>query len=374
MAAIPPSMRAMVHRWPGSPSKVLSLEDASVPSLPSETSVLVRVSHVALHPGTVIMMHLVPSLFRRFPAIAETDFSGVVVKTGSQVLTGPEPCTRHFPVGTPVFGSFQVPVHLRSGQGALGEYVAVDSSCVARVPNGVSYAEASALSVSLYTAITLVDSVKLPPKSAMLINAPCGGVGSFATQLLRHRYPEGRIVGICSEAKQSLAKELGCDEVVDYKSFSNSEHWSLTQYLKSRYGNESKFDAIFDAYGSQELWEACSGYLKSGRDHVYATVGPKVGCAYSAIPGFFWKVMKNTLLPSWLGGVPRTYRQISAFLDADALEKCREVVLDGAVKAHVGGVWELEKATLAYDQFTGGHAGGKLVIKVWEPEPPASDS
>ncbi|KJF61373.1 oxidoreductase, zinc-binding [Coccidioides immitis RS] len=341
-----------------------------VPSLPTETSVLVRVSHVALHPGTIILMHLVPSLFRRFPAIAETDFSGVVVGAGAGVPTAADSSTRNFPVGTPVFGSFQVPVHLSSGQGALAEYIAIEFSSIAQKPDNVSYAAASALGASLYTAITLIDAAKLPPRFRVLINAACGGVGHFATQLLKHRDPEGHIVGICSLHKETLAKQLGCDEVIDYRAFPNSEHRSLTEYLTSRYGStaEDKFDAIFDAYGSQDLWESSPGYLKSGKNHVYATVGPKVGCTYSAILGFLWKMAKNTLWPALLGGVPRVYRQISAFLDTDGLEKCREVAVDGSVKAYLGGVWEMEEMMLAYKELTGGHAQGKLVIKVWDPE------
>ncbi|QVM13164.1 zinc ion binding [Coccidioides posadasii str. Silveira] len=313
-------MRTVIHRRPGSPPEVLSFDKGLVPSLPTETSVLVRVSHVALHPGTIILMHLVPSLFRHFPAIAETDFSGVVVGAGAGVPTAADSSTRSFPSGTPVFGSFQVPVHLSSG---------------------------------------------------VLINAPCGGVGHFATQLLKHRDPEGHIVGICSLHKETLAKQLGCDEVIDYKAFPNSEHRSLAEYLTSWYGStaEDKFDAIFDAYGSQDLWESSPGYLKSGKNHVYATVGPKVGCTYSAILGFLWKMAKNTIWPpALLGGVPRVYRQISAFLDTDGLEKCREVAVDGSVKAYLGGVWEMEEMMLAYKELTGGHAQGKLVIKVWDPE------
>ncbi|EER25170.1 conserved hypothetical protein [Coccidioides posadasii C735 delta SOWgp] len=333
-------MRTVIHRRPGSPPEVLSFDKGLVPSLPTETSVLVRVSHVALHPGTIILMHLVPSLFRHFPAIAETDFSGVVVEAGAGVPTAADSSTRSFPSGTPVFG-------------ALAEYIAIESSSIPQKPDNVSYAAASALGASLYTAITLIDAAKLPPRFRVLINAPCGGVGHFATQLLKHRDLEGHIVGICSLHKETLAKQLGCDEVIDYKAFPNSEHRSLAEYLTS----------------CQDLWESSPGYLKSGKNHVYATVGPKVGCTYSAILGFLWKMAKNTIWPpALLGGVPRVYRQISAFLDTDGLEKCREVAVDGSVKAYLGGVWEMEEMMLAYKELTGGHAQGKLVIKVWDPE------
>lgn len=363
-------MRAWTQRRAGSPSNVLSLQNISVPSLPTETSVLVRVSHVALHPGTIILMHLVPGLFRRFPSTAETDFSGVVVQAGSKAATSSSENESHrsFPVGTPVFGTFEVPVHLRSGQGALAEYIAIETSSISQKPKNASFSAASASSVSLYTAIKLVDGAKFPPNSKILINAPCGGVGHFATQLLRHFNPQGCIVGICSGKKEALAKELGCDEVIDYRAFPSNDKQTLVQHLKSRYGTkqDDKFDAIFDAYGNQDLWESSPDYLKPGKDHPYATVGPKVSCAYSGMFGFMWKMMKNTLRPVWLGGVPRTYAQVSAFLNTDGLEQCREVVESGHVKAHVGKVHDLEEAMLAYDELTGGHADGKVVVRVWD--------
>ncbi|KAK2825726.1 hypothetical protein FQN49_007427 [Arthroderma sp. PD_2] len=375
--SIPRTMRAWTHRQRGSPSKVLSMtEDASIPTLLTDTSVLVQISHVAFHPGILILMHFIPSWLRRMPAIPETDFSGVVISCGKNVSavtapdnTGYEPKMRDFRAGTPVFGSLPVMAHLRSGHGALAEYIVIESAAIARKPTNASFAEASGLGVSAHTAVVLVESAKVPTDAKILINAPCGGVGHFATQLLRHRNPTARIVGICSGHNHGLALQLGCDDTVDHTSFPNAEGQTLTDHLATKYGKEEEqFDVIFDAYGSQDLWTSSARYLKPGIDHPYVNVGPKQEVSISEVPGFLWKVIKNSTLPTWLGGVPRPYKQISAFTNTEAIEKCRELAQTGEFKTHVGETWDMDQALSAYEMMASGHARGKVIVKIWEPE------
>ncbi|KAF3491715.1 oxidoreductase [Arthroderma uncinatum] len=374
--SIPRTMRAWTHRQAGSPSRVLSMtENVPIPTLPTDTSVLVRVSYVATHPGMLILMHFVPSWLRRMPAIPETDFSGVIVSCGKNVpgssTTGGEcePGVRDFRPGTSVFGSMPVMPHLRSGQGALAEYIAIESAAIARKPTNISFEEAAALGVSAHTATVLVEAAEVPKDAKILINAPCGGVGHFATQLLRHRNPTARIIGICSGHNHELAVRLGCDDTIDHTAFPNAEGQTLTDYLSAKYGNEQEqFDIIFDAYGSQDLWTSSAKYLKPGRDHPYVNVGPKQGVSISEVPGFLCKVIKNSTLPTWLGGVPRPYKQISAFTNTEALEKCRDLAQRGEFKTHVGEKLNFEHALGAYETMASGHARGKVVVKIWEPE------
>ncbi|KAL1953075.1 hypothetical protein VTO42DRAFT_3613 [Malbranchea cinnamomea] len=370
---VPNTMSTWLQSQPGLPASTCTLTDVRLSSLPTETSVLVRVSHVALHPGTATLMKFAPSMFRRFPAVPETDFSGVVVETGSQVSTTDTTSdSRSFPIGTPVFGSIDVPTHLRLGRGALAQYVAVESSSLARKPDNVSFAEAAGLGVSAIAAVALVDAAKdIPQNPRMLINAACGGVGHFATKLLRYRYPSGHIVGICSGKNEDLAKKFGCNEVIDYTAFPNAEGQTLVQYIASRYGSggdNGPFDAIFDAYGSQDLWEFATAYLKSGPHHPYVSVGPRMEHSWFAFPGFLWKVTKNLALPSWLGGVPRTHKQVATFTDTESLENCRKLAQDGIFNTHIGGMWELDQALDAYEKSLSGHASGKVIVKVWDPE------
>ena len=318
-----------------------------------------------------MLMNLVPASLRHFPTVPETDFSGVVVETGSQVPTSNPSDPRGFPIGTPVFGSIDVSTHMTTGRGALAQYVAVEKARLARKPDNVSFAEAAGLGVSADTAAVLVDAAKnLPSKPRVLVNAACGGVGHFTTQLLRHKYPEAHIVGICSAKNQNLAKGLGCNQVIDYTSFPNADGQTLTQYLKSRYGSDgetNQFDAIFDAYGNQDLFGCAASYLKSGSDHPYISVGPKMSNTWFAIPTFVWNVTKNVAIPAWLGGVPRTHKQISAFMNTESLEKSRKAAEEGVIKTHIDGVWDMHQALDAYEKSMSGHASGKILVRMWEP-------
>ncbi|RAK71986.1 uncharacterized protein BO72DRAFT_521834, partial [Aspergillus fijiensis CBS 313.89] len=182
---IPPTMKTYTFAHPGPPSTTLS----------TETSLLIRTSHIALHPGATHMMQLLPAWTRHFPAVPETDFSGTVVSTGARVpLVPPPPPNAHrfFPPGTAVFGSISVAQHLKNGAGALGEYLVVEMGDVARKPEGVSLAAAAGLGVSGVTALALVDVVEgvvggLKGGERVLVNGACGGVGHFVAQMLASR-------------------------------------------------------------------------------------------------------------------------------------------------------------------------------------------
>ncbi|KAF1808947.1 GroES-like protein [Eremomyces bilateralis CBS 781.70] len=375
---IPKHMRAWTHTRSGPPTAVLSLSTIPVPALPTETSVLIRVSHASLHPGAAIMIHLVPVLFRKSPAVAETDFSGVVVAVGSKVPVslplsveeGGSESGRCFPVGTPVFGTVPVGSHLGAAQGALAEYVAVDVGMIARKPSDMPFDQAAALAVSGATAMDVFDAAKLQFSSRCLINASCGGIGHLVVQLTRDAVgTNGHIVGICSEANAATARELGCDETADYKPSTTGE--TLQQHLAKDHAvdSETAFDAIIDAHGSQELWLAAPTFLKPGNEHPYATVGPKF-MAYSMVGmlNAVAKMIGNSATPVWLGGVPRAYSQVASFVDTARLERLRELVEKGQLRVIIGSKWDMDGAPKAYEKMQSGHGTGKIVIKVWEPE------
>ena len=132
---------------------------------------LVRVSHVALHPGASIMLSLIPFFFRANPVIAETDFSETVVEVGERVFGRLE-------AGTAVFGSALVGAHLK-GRGALAEYVVVDKGM--RMEDAVA-----GLGVSGCTALALMGEAELKEGQKVLISGANGGVGAFGMLLLSH--------------------------------------------------------------------------------------------------------------------------------------------------------------------------------------------
>ncbi|KAE8313181.1 chaperonin 10-like protein [Aspergillus transmontanensis] len=315
---LPSSMKAWTFTRAGSAEQVLQLsQQHPIPTLRTNTDVLIRITHMSLHPGTTIMMNLVPSIFRNTPCIAETDFSGLIISAGKGVPANPSPDNEHryFPPGTPVFGSIPVGQRLK-GAGALAEYLVVDMSYIARKPANISFAQAAGLAVSGTTALTLMDVADIRPCDRVLINAPCGGIGHLVTQLVSHIVAEeDRIVGRCSAASFDVAKALGCNDVMSYN---NSGDSSTTTATTTELCGEEPFYKIIDTRGSQDSWYSSPGILKIGVDH--------------------------TFLPVWAGGVDRKYRQVTAMVNPDKLERLRKLCEAGQLGVLIGDTWSFEDA------------------------------
>ncbi|KAI9042761.1 NAD(P)-dependent alcohol dehydrogenase [Aspergillus affinis] len=340
---LPRTMKAWTFSHSGPPQSTLQLsQDIPLPTLRTETSLLIRVCHVSVHPGTVIMMNLIPSLFRPSLTIAETDFSGIIVAAGKKVPTAPSSDnTRYFSPGSTVFGSLPVSKHLK-GSGVLAEYVVVDMTSVARKPENVSFAEAAGLPVSGSTALTLLDAARLQPDDKLLLNAPCGGIGHFVAQLTKTQ-GDHHIVGICSRTSAQLARGLGCDEVIDYHA--TDDGTSLEETLSSNFRGDNAFDAIIDAHGSQPLWHSAPGFLKPSPGHAYTSVGPALrSYTFRAMCRVLKDMVLNQYLPKWMGGVAREFRQVTSIVDVEKLERLRGLAEEGSLKTYLGGEWDFEDA------------------------------
>jgi NADPH:quinone reductase-like Zn-dependent oxidoreductase len=207
----PSTMRAWTHTRRGPPSFVLKQAEIPVPELNNSASVLVRISHAALNPGSSILMHTIPFLFRSAAAVPETDFSGEIVSVGESI---PEDRKKEIQPGTAVFGSIPVPYHLRTGIGALAEYAVVDVSCVTAKPENATFAEASGLPIAGVTALQLMEHSGLKRGDKVLVNGASGGIGTFVVQMCRDVVGDsGLVVGICSGKNAEMVQELGADEV-----------------------------------------------------------------------------------------------------------------------------------------------------------------
>jgi NADPH:quinone reductase-like Zn-dependent oxidoreductase len=217
-------MRAWTYSKAGPPSTVLTLRsDIPLPTLKTPNDVLVRVSHTALHPGSSIIMQLCPSIFRASPAIPETEFSGTVISTGCAVAPA-----RELIPGTRVFGSVLVGPHVRTGVGALAEWLVVDAGSVARMPGRVGLEEMAGLAVSGCTALALMERAGLKLGDGVLVNGASGGIGHMVVQLAKRAVGEsGRVVAICSEINFEMVKSLGADEVSWFLSLSRFDRQTL---------------------------------------------------------------------------------------------------------------------------------------------------
>ncbi|MEY9929914.1 NADPH:quinone reductase-like Zn-dependent oxidoreductase [Catenulispora sp. GP43] len=200
------TMRAIVATEAG-PASVLKETRVPKPQ-PGGTEILVRVHAAAINPvdwktrarggweGRTDLTDQGP--------ILGWDVSGVVEAVG--------PGATRFKPGDEVFG---MPLFPRF-PGGYSEYVAAPSRQFVLKPAGLSHVQAAALPLASLTAYqALHDFAKIQPGQKVLIHAAAGGVGHLAVQIAKAL--GAHVTGTASAAKHDFLRELGADEVIDYR-------------------------------------------------------------------------------------------------------------------------------------------------------------
>lgn len=192
---------ARIHEYGAPPV----LEEAQIPDIgPDE--VLVRVAAAALNPLDVQLrsgkMH---SFFPLgFPYTLGTDLTGTVEQAGRQA--------NHWRRGDKVVARLDP-----TKGGALAEFAAVPASYLAAASANVSLQEMAGIPTAAGTAWqALFEVANLKPGQTILVHAGAGGVGSFAIQLAR--LVGARVIATASGTGLDIARQLGADQVIDYRS------------------------------------------------------------------------------------------------------------------------------------------------------------
>lgn len=273
MATLPDTMRAMVWRTSkGGIEKNLKLENVLLPknasNLPSG-STLVKIEYSSLNPVDYKFADGLPFLFFK-PAIPCLDFAGMVVHCGVS-SSNLQPETRVFGRSSPFTN------------GDLAEYMVVSSDVLVPVPAAVSLSHAACIPTVAMTAwCGLKPYIKAGDH--VLVNGASGGVGSFAVQLAK-KLGAAHVTAVCSTPKVQLSKDIGADEVIDYKT------QDVAAVLKA---GGQRYDLAYDNVGI-ELFASAEDYLKpTGR---FAT--PALKPTFADLIGFFLAMLR----PGILGGV-----------------------------------------------------------------------
>ncbi|MFE5735176.1 NADP-dependent oxidoreductase [Streptomyces sp. NPDC056528] len=195
-------MRAVVvERWGGPENLVEREVERPEPGL---GEVLVRVRAAGVNPvdwktrasGALIDWGAVPAV--------GWDVSGTVEAVG--------PGVGHLHPRDEVFG---MPFFPRQA-GGYAEYVVAPARHLAPKPASLTHVEAAALPLAGLTAWqALVDAADVRPGERVLVHAAAGGVGHLAVQIAKAR--GAHVIGTASAAKHALVRELGADEVIDYR-------------------------------------------------------------------------------------------------------------------------------------------------------------
>lgn len=205
------------------PERLVERETADPTPLPNE--ILVRVHATSLNRGEIRMA--LETGFYPDGYIPGWDVAGVVEQAASNG-TGPQ-------VGDRVVGFVR--------KGAWAEKVAVPVEYAAKIPEGVSFADASTLPVAGLTALhALYQGGNLMGKK-VLVTGASGGVGDFAIQLANQ---SGAIVTahIRRESQRPFIEQSGAAHIAVGPSLHAAAH-----YL-------APFDLVIESVGGETLAEA----------------------------------------------------------------------------------------------------------------------
>src|SRR5262249_61103791 len=124
------------------------------------------------------------------------------------------------------------------------------------------HAECAALALTGLTAlVSIEDTLRLQPGETILIQGGAGGVAGFAIQLAKHL--GARVITTASATNHEYVRELGADEVIDYRTM------DFTRAV-------ANCDAVFDTVGGEVATPSFAVLRPGGRA---AFIGPRPSAA-----------------------------------------------------------------------------------------------
>ncbi|ASZ10212.1 NADP-dependent oxidoreductase [Chitinophaga pendula] len=310
-----------IHEFGG--AEVLKLEEIERP-VPAADEVLIKVYASGINPvDWVVRNGHYATPISGLPAILGWEVAGTVEETGSHVT--------QFKKGNAVYGHANYP-----GGGCYAEFVAVKTAQLGFKPKNISFNEAGGMALAGLTAWSgIFHYGKLQAGQRILINNASGGVGSLALQFAKAK--GAYVIGTSSSGNHDFLKQLGADEVIDYRTQKFEE---LLQDI----------DVVFDASpvrGNDEARLNSVKILKQG------------GILVSANPDFPYSDAVQKALDA--KGITAALVQEREF---DWLNDISALIEAGKVRVFISKTYPLEQAAEAQRESEAGHVRGKLVLEV----------
>jgi NADPH:quinone reductase-like Zn-dependent oxidoreductase len=238
------------------------------------------------------------------PVALGREVAGVVERAGSDVAG--------FGVGDEVFGGTV------GSAGGWAEFARVPAAFAALRPAEVAVTDAATLPVAAATAYDALVQLALPPGATLLVVGAGGGVGLAAVQLALAGGVE--VTGIASPGKHELLAGLGVTPLAPGADVPGT------------------VDAVLDLVGGDALRGALGGLGGNPPPVVSAAGGEAV---------------------EEVGG-----RRVERVRTGERLGEVARLVAEGALDPHVTEVRPFEEAGSALALVEGGHARGKIVLRI----------
>lgn len=309
------------------PPEVVEIREVSRPS-PGTDEILVRVRATAVNSGDARLRALrVPKGVRLMVRLRMgwTGFRQKILglEAAGEVVEQGEGAQR-FSVGDRVLLSrgFKFGCH--------AEYCTVsETGMVAKIPEALSYAEAAASLFGGLTAISFLEAGKAQAGEHILINNASGAVGVMAVQLAKHKGL--KVTAVCGTDNVRLMRELGADQVVDYRG---------EDFTKSR----QRYDLVMDNQGNTPFARVKHLLTPEGR--------------FLLVVGSLWEM----IAASWQKRVVTVEERQSAF-SPEGLARLIALLETGAVRPVIGRRMPFAEIVEAHRLVDSGHKRGSLVIE-----------
>ncbi|MCA8829054.1 NADP-dependent oxidoreductase [Hymenobacter pini] len=312
-----------IHAFGG--PEVLHLDDVARP-VPAADEILIKVYASGVNPADWVVREGGNDVLRphlKLPMPLGWDAAGVVEEVGSAVT--------EFQVGDAVYGEPDFP-----GAGSYAEYCAAKASQFAHKPRSISFIEAAGVPLAGLTAWTaLFADGKLQAGQRILIQGAAGGVGSLAVQFAKAK--GAYVIGTASAANLDYLRQLGADEVLDYRSQPVTD---LTQGV----------DLVLEASPLRDNAERLRTVAALQNGGIFVSVNVDFPFSEEVLAALAAKratgrLSNNQPRQEWLA-------EMAQLIDA------------GKVKVVVSQVYPLEQAAEAHRESETRHVRGKLILKI----------
>ncbi|MFJ9319710.1 NADPH:quinone oxidoreductase family protein [Streptomyces globisporus] len=310
-----------VHRN-GEPGEVMRLEETDRPT-PGDGQVLVEVR------------------------AANVNFPDALLCRGQYQVRPPLPFTPGVEVCGTTEDGRRVLATPALPQGGFADYVVADEAALLPAPDALDDAEAAALHIGYQTGwFGLHRRARLQPGETLLVHAAAGGVGSAAVQL--GKAAGAQVIGVVGGPdKAAVARELGCDLVIDRRSE------DIVAAVKEATGGRGA-DVVYDPVGGDAYAKSTKCVAFEGRILV-------VGFASGVIPtpALNHALVKNYSVVGLHWGLYNTK-------DPGAVRACHEELTrlaeQGIVKPLISERVAMAGAADAVQRVADGTSTGRIVV------------
>lgn len=315
-------MQAWQVHQNGEPSAVMRLEDVDRP-VPGDGQLLLKVR------------------------AANINFPDALLCRGQYQVTPPLPFTPGVEICGETEDGRRVIANPALPYGGFAEYALADAAAVLPAPDGLDDAEAAALHIGYQTGwFGLHRRANLRAGETLLVHAAAGGVGSAAVQL--GKAAGAKVIGVVGgAAKAEVARELGCDVVIDRRTE------NVIGAVKEATGGRGA-DVIYDPVGGDAFAQSTKCVAFEGRIIV-------VGFASGVIPtpGLNHALVKNYSVVGLHWGLYNAK-------DPQAILRCHEeltqLAAKGAIKPLISERVPLSDAAAAVQRVADGITTGRVAV------------